>query len=99
MTKRYDTAQTPYQRLLSHPDTLDHIDAARLAGLLQTTNPAQARRDVAQLCSTLLERVKRKNVTTRAKTNQVFLSKTKINKPPADRASLDESTTPEKRAS
>jgi hypothetical protein len=99
VTKRYDTAQTPYQRLLSHPDTLDPVDTARLAALAQATNPAQARRDVAQLSATLLERVKRKNVTTRAKTNRVFLSKTKTNQPPAKRASSDESTTHTKRAS
>jgi hypothetical protein len=43
--------------------------------------------------------VKRKNVTTRAKTNRVFLSKTKTNQPPAKRASSDESTTHTKRAS
>ena len=99
VTKRYDTAQTPYQRLLGHPDALDPVDTARLHLLLETTNPAQARRDVTQLCSTLLERVKRKNITTRAKTNRVFLSKTKINKPPTKRASSDESTTPATRAS
>jgi hypothetical protein len=99
VTKRYDRAQTPYQRLLSHPAALDTVDATRLQALLQTTNPAQARRDVGQLCATLLERVKRKNVTTRAKTNAVYLSRTKINKPATNRANPDESTTPAKRAS
>jgi len=99
VTKRYDTAQTPYQRLLAHPDALDDLDAARLANLLLTTNPAQARRDVGQLCATLLERVKRKTVTARAKTNRVYLAKTKINKPPSNRATSDEATTPTKRAS
>jgi hypothetical protein len=99
VTKRYDAAQTPYQRLLGHPDTLDDLDTARLAHLVQTTNPAQARRDIGQLCATLLERVKRKTVTTRAKTNHAYLAQTKINKPPTTRASLDEATTPTKRAS
>ena len=40
-----------------------HVDAGRLAALLQATNPVQARRDVGQLCATLLERVRRKAVT------------------------------------
>ena len=99
VTKRYDTARTPYERLLGHPDVIDSVDAGRLAALLQATNPAQARRDVGQLCATLLERVKRKTVTTRAKTNRIYLTKTKINKPSSSRASSDESTTPTKRAS
>jgi hypothetical protein len=99
VTKTYDTAQTPYQRLLGHPDALDSVDADRLATLREATNPAQARRDVGQLCSPLLERVKRKTITTRAKTNQVYLSRTKINKQSSSRASSDESTTPIKRDS
>jgi hypothetical protein len=43
VSKRYDRAQTPYQRLLAHTATdlavLDDLDARRLADLLQTTNP------------------------------------------------------------
>jgi hypothetical protein len=42
--KRYDTAQTPYQRLPAHPDALDDIDARALAALRDNTNPAAARR-------------------------------------------------------
>ena len=99
VTKRYDPAQTPYQRLLSHPDALDAVDSNRLATQHQATNPAQARRDIGQLCATLLERIKRKNVTTRTKNNRVYLSKTKINKSLTNRASSNESTTHTKRAS
>jgi hypothetical protein len=99
VTKTYDTAQTPYQRLLTHPETLDEIDARRLAAQLQATNPAAVRRQVGQLCSTLLQRVRRKTVTARAQTAHVYRSRTKIDKTPAKRASLDESTTPTKRAS
>jgi hypothetical protein len=66
VTKRYDTAQTPYQRLLAHPKALDDIDARRLAAQLQATNPAAVRREVGQLCATLLQRVRHKTVTARA---------------------------------
>ncbi len=31
MTKKYDTAQTPYRRLLSHPDALYEADCTLLA--------------------------------------------------------------------
>jgi hypothetical protein len=39
VTKTYDTAQTPYQRPLAHPNALDEVDARRLADLLAATNP------------------------------------------------------------
>ena len=97
--KRYDTAQTPYQRLLAHPEALDDIDARALAALRDSTNPAAARREVAGLCSTLLERVRRKTVTARAQTAHIYRSRTKINKTPVKRASLDESTNRASRAS
>ena len=97
VSKKYDKAQTPYQRLLGHPVALDDIDARRLAQLLQDTNPAEARRQVANLCATLLERVRRKTVTTRAKANRVYLGKTK--QPPPKRANSDEATTQAERAS
>ena len=97
VSKTYDTAQTPYQRLLAHPDALDEIDARRLAELLRDTNPAESRRQVANLCATLLERVRRKTVTARAKANRVYLEKKK--QPPLPRAKLDEATTPSERAS
>src|SRR5688572_6129607 len=94
VTKTYDTAQTPYQRLLTHPEALDEIDARRLAAQLEATNPAAARRQVGQLCSTLLQRVRRKTVTARAQTAHIYRSRTKINKTPVKRASSDESTNP-----
>ena len=97
ITKRYDTAQTPYQRLLAQPDALDPVDARNLTDLYQATNPAAARRAVGQLCATMLERVKRKTVTARAKQNAAYLSRTKLDRP--KRASSDQSTTPASRAS
>ena len=99
VTKRYDTAQTPYQRLLAHREALDDIDARALAALRDVTNPAAARREVARLCSTLLVRVRRKTVTARAQTAAMYRSKTKINKPATKRASSDESTNRASRAS
>jgi plasmid stabilization system protein ParE len=82
VTKRYDTAKTPYQRLLAHPDALDDIDAKLLAKRFQATNPAQARREVSDLQKTLLAMVAHKNITRRGKQHAVYLS----------RAKLDEST-------
>jgi len=107
VSKRYDTAQTPYQRLLAHaatdPLVLDEFDARHLATLIETTNPAAARREIGRLQATLLERVRRKTVTRRAKTNRAFVSGTKIKtaagQPVPKRASSDESTTASKRAS
>jgi hypothetical protein len=99
VTKTYDIGQTPRQRLLTHPDVLDDIDTRRLTAQLEATNPAAVRRQVGQLCATLLERVRRKTVTARAQTAHIYRSRTKINKTPAKRASLDESTNAARRAS
>jgi hypothetical protein len=89
VTKRYDTAKTPYQRLLDHHGTLDAADAELLAERYRTINPAAARREVGDLQATLLKMVAHKNVTTRAKQNATYLS----------RAKMYESTTPTSRAS
>jgi transposase InsO family protein len=107
VSKRYDRAQTPYQRLIGHatvdPNVLDDLDAQRLAALLETTNPAAARRQIGQLQATLLERVRRKTVTRRAKASHVYTSGTKIKtaagQPVHKRAITDEATTHRKRAS
>lgn len=89
VTKTYDTAQTPHQRLLTHPDALDDTDAKLLAKRLAGINPAQARRDVTDLQTTLLAMVAHQNTTRRGKQNAVYLS----------RAKLDESTNQPSRAS
>jgi hypothetical protein len=110
VSKRYDRAQSPYQRLLTHaasdPHVLDALDARHLAALLTATNPAAARRQIGQLQATLLERVRRKTVTRRAKTNGAYTSGMKIKtmdrttpEPPTKRANSDEATTHTKRAS
>lgn len=46
MIKRYDTAQTPYQRVLAHLD-IDQAVKDQLSTLYGTLNPAQLRRDIA----------------------------------------------------
>ncbi len=56
---------------------------------LDTTNPAQLRREVTDLQGDLINKVKHQNITRRGKQNQVYLS----------RAKLDESTTNRTRAS
>jgi hypothetical protein len=89
VTKTYDTAQTPHQRLLTHPHALDDTDAKLLAKRLAGINPAQARRDVTDLQTTLLGMVAHKNTTRRGKQNAAYLS----------RAKLDESTNQPRRAS
>ncbi len=81
VTKKYDIAQTPYQRLMSHPDVVDEVDAKMLAKRFQETNPAQLRREVTDLQGDLLNKVKRKNVTHRGKQNAVYLSRAKLDKP------------------
>jgi hypothetical protein len=95
VSNRYDRAQTPYQRLLTHAAT----DPAVL-------DQAAARREIARLCATLLERVRRKTVTRRAKTNRAYLSGSKTKRADgsliistAKRAKPHESTTQHKRAS
>lgn len=77
VTKKYDTAKTPHQRLLEHPEQLDQADAKLLAKRFQTTNPAQARRDVTDLQKTLLGMVAHKNTTRRGKQNAIYLSRAK----------------------
>jgi hypothetical protein len=89
VTKTYDTAQTPYQRLLTHRDALDDTDAKLLAKRFATLNPAQARRDITDLQKSLLGMVAHQNTTRRGKQNAVYLS----------RAKFDESTTHPSRAS
>jgi transposase InsO family protein len=78
VTKKHDTAQTPYQRLLGHPDQLDEIDAKLLAKRVDTTNPAELRRHIANLQRDLLNRVKHTNLTQRNKQNAVYLSRAKL---------------------
>lgn len=108
VTKRYDTAKTPYQRLLAyhaaHPDqqVLDDHDAKMLAKQHEAANPAQLRRAVSDLQGDLINKVKKKQVTKRGLQHAVYLSQTKSHlpqRPSNKRASSNESTTHPTRAS
>lgn len=52
ITKHYDHAQTPFQRLMAHPDA-DIADKAELHRQYLTLNPAQTRRDLHALTHAL----------------------------------------------
>ena len=102
VSKRYDTATTPAQRLLrDHPDVLSTPDQAAIVSALDTVNPAHLRRTIADLQNRLVHRAKQRGpVPNRPKRHRVYDSRRKINPPPPPkRASSDESTTPPKRAS
>ena len=60
VTKKYDMAQTPYQRVLASPDISKKIKAALTAQYRQL-NPAQIRRDILALNDQLLAVVKAKH--------------------------------------
>jgi hypothetical protein len=81
VTKKYDQAKTPYQRLLAHSGVLDEVDAKLLAKKIETFNPAQARREVTDLQKSLQALVAHKNLTRRGKQNAAYLSGAKLDKP------------------
>ena len=64
VTKRYDTARTPYQRVLADERITSEIKTA-LTEQYQTLNPAQLRRDLLDLSDHLLDLVRAKGRSTR----------------------------------
>jgi len=54
VTKRYDTAKTPYQRLLESPHISDKLKA-RLKGQYESLNPAELHRQIVRLQEQLIE--------------------------------------------
>lgn len=88
VTKRYDTAQTPYQRLLADQRVPKEIKTD-LAGRYEQLNPAQIRRDILALQDQLLTLVRAKHPPTRLP----------VKPPPHTRASSREATKTRKRAS
>jgi hypothetical protein len=86
--KRYDLAQTPYQRVLASPHVSQQIKNT-LTAQYRKLNPAQIRRDILTLSGQLLDLVKAKHQPTR----------TGPTPPPATRASSREATTRRSRAS
>lgn len=84
VTKTYDTATTPYQRILrDHPNLLDDHDHDHKALALRLTqaDPVAIRQHIALIQANLLELARRRgNVERKAKRNAVYLSRTKLNK-------------------
>ena len=102
VTKRYDTATTPAQRLLrDHPDVLCDADRKAITTALDTVNPAQLRRTIGDLQNRLVHLAKQRGpVPNRPRRYHVYDSRRKLDPlPPKKRASSDESTTTPKRAS
>lgn len=91
VTKKHDRPDTPVNRLLDFADLLDPRDVQRLHHTRNTANPAQLRRDLADLQARLTELVAHKTIRRRRAANHTYLSKTKMTRP--HRASSDESTT------
>jgi hypothetical protein len=88
VTKRYDIAATPYQRLMADPAVLKKTKTA-LTRQYKGLNPAQIRRDLLDLQDELLELVKDKNPRTRLP----------VKPPAAPRAKPGEATKTRSRAS
>jgi len=88
VTKRYDLAQTPYQRVLADQQVTTSTKQA-LTRQYQTLNPAQIRRDLLDLQDRLLELVRAKRQPT----------KLPVKPPPATRAKSREATKTRSRAS
>jgi hypothetical protein len=86
--KRYDTARTPYQRILTDKNVTKQVKN-ELTRQYRTLNPAQIRRDIIALSDQLLELVKAKHQPTRPP----------VTPPASSRAKTDESTKPRTRAS
>jgi hypothetical protein len=86
--KKYDTAQTPYQRVIASQHVTKKIKAT-LTRQYRSLNPAQIRRDILALNDQLLELVKAKHQP----------SQLPVTPPPAPRASASEATTRRSRAS
>lgn len=97
--KKYDTATTPLQRLLTtHHDILERHDRDHLNALHESTDVIALRHQIADLQGNLLELARRRGeVQPKAKTNAVYLSRRKIH--PTKRAKPDESTNHASRAS
>lgn len=86
ITKRHDTAQTPFQRLCADP-AVDIHDQAVLREYYRTLNPAAIRREILALSDALAAETTRKHLPTRPYTGL------------STRASTHEATTPPTRAS
>lgn len=98
VVKRHDAGATPLDRLLNHHSgLLDPHDQDRLQTLRRDTDLISLKHRISDLQGNLLELARRRGtVQRRAKTNHIYLNKTKM---PRTRASSNESTKPATRAS
>lgn len=101
VTKRYDTAATPLDRLLTaFPDLLAPADHDELTTTRSTLDLFQTRIEIAALQDQLVHLAKQRGpVPNRPNQHHVYDAKTKIHRPPRTRAQTDESTTQHTRAS
>lgn len=99
VAKRYDRATTPLNRLRDHHnDMLDPHDRTQIETLHHDTDLLALKHAITDIQGNLLELARRRGqVQRRAKTNHVYLSRTKMSQP--KRAKPDESTTQTTRAS
>lgn len=99
VTKRHDTATTPLNRLLGHyDDMIDPHDRTQLEQLHHDTDLYGLKLAISDIQGNLLELARRRGqIQHRAKTNHVYLSRTKMGS--RKRAKTNESTTPTTRAS
>lgn len=101
VTKRYDTARTPADRLLTdHQDLATDQDRTAIQALLHDINPAASRRRIGDIQSELLHHARRRGqVKQQPNRHHVYDSRTKIKNASKRRALSDESTTTASRAS
>ena len=99
VSKRYDTATTPLDRLLAaFDDMVDPHDLTRLRDLHHDTDIEDLKHRITDIQANLLELARRRGqLQRRAKTNHVYLNRRKM--PSYKRASSDESTNQTTRAS
>lgn len=99
VTKRYDKATTPLNRLLkTFDDMIDPHDLTQLQTRHLDTDIEDLKHKISDIQGNLLELARRRgHVQRRAKTTHVYLSQRKAG--PPKRASTDESTTQPRRAS
>lgn len=100
VTKRYDTARTPADRLMTDHNLVTDHDRAALDTLRHDTNPAALRRRIGDIQSELIYLARRRGqVKPQPNRHHVYDSRTKVKTASKKRALSDESTNHASRAS
>lgn len=100
VTKRYDLARTPADRLLTDHDLVTDQDRAAIETLRHDRNPAALRRRIGDIQSELIYLARRRGqVKPQPNRHHVYDSRTKIKNASKKRALSDESTNAATRAS